>query len=102
MISVTKEYDVCIVGGGASGTMCAIEIAKAGKKVCIFDGNEYPAKKLLVTGNGHCNLTNKNMDSTFYNQNISSYLSKFGEKDAKNLFESYGLETYFDDEGRCY
>ena len=32
-----KEYDVIIVGGGPSGSMAAIEIAKANLSVCILD-----------------------------------------------------------------
>ena len=64
-----QKFDVCIVGAGASGSMLAIEVAKAGKSVCLVDMVEKPAKKLLVTGNGKCNLTNKNLSSNFYNKN---------------------------------
>lgn len=97
-----QEFDVCIIGAGASGTVCAIELAKQNKKVCLIDRFDLPAKKLLVTGNGRCNLTNKNMSSEFYNQNIDGYLNRFNQFDTIELFESYGLDTYFDEEGRCY
>jgi len=97
-----KNFDVCILGSGASGSLCAIELAKNGFSVCVVDANDFPAKKLLVTGNGRCNLTNKNMSSDFYNQNIDKYVDKFTSSDTLKLFNSFGLETYFDEEGRCY
>lgn len=96
------QYDVCIIGGGASGTMTAIEIARQGKKVCVIDPNEKPAKKLLATGNGKCNLTNKNMSSDFYNQNVDKYLARFGHEETIKKFQEYGLDIYADEEGRCY
>lgn len=96
------HFDVCIIGGGASGTMAAIEIARHGKKVCVVDPNEKPAKKLLATGNGRCNLTNKNMSSDFYNQNIDKFLARFGYNDTIKKFQEFGLDIYADEEGRCY
>ena len=97
-----KNFDVCVLGGGASGSICAIELAKKRLSVCVIDGCDFPAKKLLVTGNGRCNLTNKNMSSEFYNQNIDKYLKKYSFLDTIGTFKSFGLETYFDEEGRCY
>ena len=97
-----NEFDVCVLGGGASGSMCAIKLAKQGLSVCVLDKNDFPAKKLLVTGNGRCNLTNRNMNSRFYNQNIDDFLSQFNNLDTIYTFNKFGLETYFDDEGRCY
>ena len=56
-----NTFDVCVVGGGASGCVCAILLAKQGKSVCVVDKFDKPAKKILVTGNGHCNITNQNL-----------------------------------------
>ena len=97
-----QKFDICIIGAGASGSMLAIEMAKNGNSVCLFDANEKPAKKLLVTGNGRCNLTNKNMASQFYNQKIDGFLSCFGYLDTEKKFKSYGLDIYYDDCGRAY
>ena len=96
-----QKFDVCVVGAGASGSVCSIQLAKQGKSVCVIDMQDI-AKKLLVTGNGRCNITNKNMNSEFYNQNIDCFLSRFGYESTKQLFESYGLDIYADEEGRCY
>ena len=97
-----KNYDICVIGAGASGTLASILLAEKGLRVCLLDKFEKPAKKLLVTGNGRCNITNKNMSSSFYNQNIDNFLSCFGYQDTLKLFKKFGLEIYFNEEGRAY
>ncbi len=52
-----KIYDIIILGAGASGLMCAVNIGKK-KSVAIIDVNEKPAKKLKISGGGKCNITN--------------------------------------------
>ena len=71
-----EEFDAIIIGAGASGTMCALSTAKD-KRIALIDAMSFPAKKLLVTGNGRCNLTNTNTNSTFYNVNIDNFLNRF-------------------------
>lgn len=95
-------YDVIIVGAGASGVMCAIQASNKGKRVLLIDSNTIPAKKLMVTGNGKCNMTNVNTDSSRYNTNIDKYLSRFGVKDTLSFFSKLGLVVHVDDEGRVY
>ena len=97
-----NTFDVCVVGGGASGCVCAILLAKQGKSVCVVDKFDKPAKKILATGNGHCNITNQNLSGEFYNKNIDSYLSRFDAHSTTNLFKQFGLDIYADDQGRCY
>ena len=97
-----KNYDVCIIGAGASGSLASILLAQKGFSVCVLDKFEKPAKKLLVTGNGKCNITNKNLSSEFYNQNIDIFLNQFDYQDTIKLFKSFGLDIYADEEGRCY
>lgn len=97
-----KNYEIIVLGGGASGVMSAIIAGRKGKQVAIIDRESKPSKKILVTGNGRCNLTNKNMSSKFFNQNIDKYLSRFSYNEAMEFFNQLGLLTYFDDEGRAY
>lgn len=97
-----EKYDFIIVGAGASGSMCAINLANKGYKVLVIDKYLFPAKKLLVTGNGRCNLTNSDVSSKFYNQNIDSFLNKFGYKQTIEFFQNIGIITYLDEQGRCY
>lgn len=56
---------IAIIGAGASGLMAAIT-AMGGASVTIFEQNSTPAKKLLATGNGRCNITNKNIRASDY------------------------------------
>lgn len=95
-----KKYKIIILGGGASGCMCAM--ATKEKSVAIIDANNRLAKKILVTGNGRCNLTNLYMSSSFFNVDTNKYLSRFNEKDVLKFFENIGLECYSDEEGRVY
>lgn len=95
-----KKFDVVILGGGAAGSMCAL--SAKGKKIAIVDAGNRIAKKLMVTGNGRCNLTNQNVNSNFYNTNLDKFFSRFDGKHTLSFFEDLGLETYADEEGRVY
>ena len=97
-----EKYEFVIVGAGASGSMCAINLAQKGYKVLVIDKHSFPAKKLLVTGNGRCNLTHKGVTSKFYNQNIDVFLKQFGYEQTIEFFKSIGVITYLDEQGRCY
>ena len=95
-----KNYKVLILGAGASACMCAL-ISKE-KNIAMIDASSKPAKKLLVTGNGRCNLSHFGMNSNQFNTNIDKYLGKFGVFDTLEFFSSLGLEWYKDDECRVY
>ena len=58
--------EIVIIGGGASGLIAAISAARKGKKVTILEKNNICGKKILVTGNGRCNYTNKDQDIKHY------------------------------------
>lgn len=96
-----EKYDVVIIGGGASGCYLAMHLNKK-LKVAVIDKNTTLAKKLLVTGNGKCNLTNKNVSSKYYNQNIDTFLERYSYNQTANFFSSIGIETYCDESGMCY
>lgn len=51
-------FDVVILGGGASGLMCAITAGQRGRKVLMLDGANKIGKKILMSGGGRCNFTN--------------------------------------------
>lgn len=97
-----KHYNVVILGGGASGSIAAIKASERYDKVAVIDKANKIAKKILVTGNGRCNLSNINVCDEKYNKSIQSFLSKFGVKETLDFFKSLGLVTYTDEEGRVY
>ena len=95
------KKDIVILGGGASALMCASVIE--GRQVTILEKADRVGKKILVTGNGRCNLTNVDIDISKYNDSsVATYLSRFGSGDTIEYFRSLGLETYSDSEGRVY
>ena len=97
-----KYYDILVLGGGASGVVAAIKACEKGNQVAIIDKANKIAKKILVTGNGRCNLTNLNTTEKQYNVDISQFLNRFGVNDTLYFFDSIGLVTYADEEGRVY
>ena len=50
--------DTIIIGGGAAGCFAAVQAARLGKSVLVFDKNEKLGRKLRITGKGRCNVTN--------------------------------------------
>ncbi|MBQ9120038.1 MAG: aminoacetone oxidase family FAD-binding enzyme [Lachnospiraceae bacterium] len=54
-----KKHKLIIVGGGASGMLAAIVAARQGIDTALLEANELPGKKILATGNGKCNFTNR-------------------------------------------
>lgn len=87
---------VIVIGGGASGLMAAVTAAYGGAFVTILEGMEKPGKKILVTGNGRCNLTNteqtrkdryRGSDPDF----IESVLAQFPVRKTMEYFEQLGL-----------
>lgn len=52
------HFDVIIIGGGASGLMCALTAGQRGRRVLVLDGSNKIGKKILMSGGGRCNFTN--------------------------------------------
>lgn len=100
-----NAVDVGIIGGGASGIIAALKAASRGRSVIVFERLSSLGKKLLVCGGGRCNLSNENLDETFYNQNartlVRTILGAFGKDAIHSLFEQSGLFVYSDN-GRVF
>ena len=97
---------VAIIGGGASGILSAIFCAEAGCKVTLFEQNSKLAKKILVSGNGRCNISNKNLSvQDYFGENpefVSYALKTFGFKEFQKIIESFGLLLDIKEDGRVY
>ena len=100
------ESSVAIIGAGASGLICAIFCAKAGIKVDIYEQNSKCAKKILVSGNGRCNITNTNLSANDYFSDNATFvknaLDEFGFKEFQMFCNSIGLMLDVKDDGRVY
>ena len=66
MQTQTDTYEVIIIGAGASGLVCALELARGGKKVLVLEKEITCARKILVSGNGECNFTNRQVSPEKY------------------------------------
>ena len=89
-------YDVAVVGAGPAGSMAAIRSSQLKKNVIVIERNGVIGKKILLTGNGRCNLTNTSP--------IEVCIKNFGKqgmflKPAFYAFRSYNLIQFFEAQG---
>ena len=88
---------VCVIGGGASGMMCATMIARKGHSVTLFEKNEKLGKKIYITGKGRCNVTNATTGNEFLQNVVSGKkfvmgaVTRFNSNDTMNFFEEVGV-----------
>lgn len=64
MSKIYKIYDVLIIGAGAAGLFLAANLR--GKSVAVLEKNATPGKKILASGGGRCNVTNRRIDASNY------------------------------------
>lgn len=100
------KYDIAIIGAGPSGIMAAITAARKGKRVLLLEKNPAIGRKILATGNGRCNITNKKVTANnFHGGNsefISNVLDSFSNIETMNFFENLGLVLKEEDRGRMF
>lgn len=101
-----NHVDVLIIGAGAAGMMCAIEVGKRGKKAVILEKSNKPGKKIIMSGGGRCNFTNLFINPEDYlstNKNFcKSALSRYTQWDFIALVEKYGVEYYEKKHGQLF
>lgn len=90
---------IAVIGGGASGMMCAIAAAEQGADVTLLEKNEKTGKKLYISGKGRCNLTN-NCPPVEFLQNVvtngkflQSAIHKFSPADTLEFCREEGLDV---------
>ncbi len=101
--------DVVIIGGGASGLCNAVSIKErnASLSVCIFEQLNRVGKKLITTGNGRCNITNRKIEFSRYhseNEDFFKYaLKTYANLYTENFFAEKGIVfTYEEDKAYPY
>ena len=89
--------DTIIIGGGAAGCFAAVNAARFGKTVLLFEKNEKLGRKLRITGKGRCNVTN-NSPSDEHMKNIPvnprfmySSFAGFDAECTMSFFEELGV-----------
>jgi len=97
---------IAVIGGGAAGLACAIFCAKSGIKVDLYEQNDKCGKKILVSGNGRCNISNEHLyGKDFFSQNpsfVEYAINNFGFKEFEKFTTSIGLLLHVIEDGRAY
>jgi predicted Rossmann fold flavoprotein len=100
------KHDIIVIGGGASGIIAAITAKDLGKDVAILESNDRIGKKILTTGNGRCNISNKCLDYSRYHSTNNNFfhftLNAFDYKETEMLFNALGLPLIELDDGKVY
>ncbi len=95
-----------IIGAGPAGIMAALEAARRGARVTIFDTNAVVGRKILVTGNGRCNITNVHAAPEKYAcadlQFLRAAFSRFGHHETVARLRDLGIPIYSTPDGWCY
>ena len=92
------KFDVIIIGAGAAGLFCAIEAGKRGRKVLVIEHNSQIARKILISGGGRCNFTNKNVSAENFISNnphfCKSALARYTPQNFTELVKKHNIEFY--------
>ena len=92
------KFDVIIIGGGAAGLFCAIEAGKQGRKTLVIEHNSQVGRKILISGGGRCNFTNKDVSAqNFISKNphfCKSALARYTPNDFVELVKKYKIQFY--------
>ena len=90
---------VIVIGAGAGGMMAAGRAAESGAEVLLLEKTERPGKKILISGNGRCNLSNTCNLKTFIKQFgpngsfLSAVFDRFFRDELLSFLRRYGVET---------
>ncbi|MBP7652038.1 NAD(P)/FAD-dependent oxidoreductase [Candidatus Dependentiae bacterium] len=101
-------YDMIIIGAGPSGLFASINLDSKKNNILILEKNEAPAKKLLLSGAGKCNITHAGTIEEFtkkYGLNgnfLKPAFHNFFNSDLISFFKKRGLNIIADSEGNYF
>lgn len=84
-----KEFDICIIGAGASGCVAAINAKRQNRMLdlCLIEKGNKILRKVIASGNGRCNIANSSCE---------------GIEDLLMFFRTIGIFTVEEEDGRLY
>ncbi len=101
-----KQYDVIIVGAGASGLICAGELGLRGVKTLVLNSGDKIGKKIKIAGGGRCNFTNLNVSKDNYVSNnpnfVISALKQFSNYDFIEMVKEAKIPYYEKKDGQLF
>ncbi|KAF0225411.1 MAG: hypothetical protein FD176_462 [Rhodospirillaceae bacterium] len=100
------QYDIIIIGAGAAGLMAAASAGQRGRKVVVLDHGDKPGAKILISGGGRCNFTNRNIAADRYlsaNPHFAkSALKRYSQHDFITLVGKYRIAYHERDLGQLF
>jgi predicted Rossmann fold flavoprotein len=105
---VDDNYQTIVIGAGAAGMMAAGRAAEQGTSVLLLEKMERPGKKIFITGNGRCNITNSRDMDRFIDQFgpngrfLYNAFKRFFRDDLLALLRRYGVECKTGLEGKIF
>jgi predicted Rossmann fold flavoprotein len=101
-----NNFDVIIIGAGASGLMCATTAGKRNRKVLVLDKGKRAGRKIIVSGGGKCNFTNLYVDAGCYVSTnphfCKSALKRYSQHDFIALIKKYNIPFEEREEGQLF
>jgi predicted Rossmann fold flavoprotein len=98
--------DVVIIGAGAAGLMAAASAGKRGRRVLVLDHNEEPGAKILISGGGRCNFTNRHCGAERYVSANPHYaksaLKRYSQDDFIALVRGYDIAFHERELGQLF
>jgi predicted Rossmann fold flavoprotein len=103
---LNSRYNIVIVGGGACGLLTAIVAAKNSTNILLLEKNSRLAKKVSASGNGKCNITNRDISTKNYHSHnlrfVESILNRFDLFKLKNTLREVGIEIVCTPDGKFF
>ena len=97
---------IAIIGGGASGMVCAFEAKHRDNEVLLFEQNELLGRKLRTTGNGRGNLAHENISPKNFHTTsphiLKAWLGQVNFQEISAVLEMMGIVLTKERRGRYY
>ncbi|WP_096700462.1 NAD(P)/FAD-dependent oxidoreductase [Magnetospirillum sp. 15-1] len=105
-MTLSSPFDVIVIGAGAAGLMCAAVASARGKRVAVVDHNDQPGRKILISGGGKCNFTNRTVTPAQYlsanPHYATSALKRYGPADFLDLMKRYRIAWHEREHGQLF
>lgn len=100
------KHAVAIIGAGAAGLMCALTAARRGRDVVVLEHNSIAGKKILASGGGRCNFSNRSISAANYlsaNKHFAkSALARFSTDDFISLLDKHDIPWTEEEDGKLF